>query len=75
MEVHDFLWLLSNSRLLTQNNLAKRRDVSDPTCVFCREGNDLHLFFDCCVSRIIWGTVTKILELNVGKDFESMANL
>lgn len=29
--VQIFLWLLSNNRLLTEDNLDKRRDVSDPT--------------------------------------------
>ena len=30
--VQFFLWLLSKNKLLTQDNLAKRRKVDDPTC-------------------------------------------
>jgi hypothetical protein len=29
--VQFFLWLLSNNRVLTRDNLAKRREVNDPT--------------------------------------------
>ena len=32
--VQFFLWLLSRNRILTRDNLQKRRDVSDPTCLF-----------------------------------------
>jgi len=45
--VHFFLWLLSCNRLLTRDNLKKRRDVSDPTCLFCSEQESIsHLFFE-----------------------------
>jgi hypothetical protein len=29
--VQLFLWLVSNNKVLTRDNLAKRREVSDPT--------------------------------------------
>ena len=50
--VHIFLWLLSNNKILTRMNLAKRQHVEDKTCLFCSEQETVgHLFFDCCVAR------------------------
>ena len=47
--VQFFLWLLSHNKILTRDNLQKRRDVSDPTCLFCSEQESIrHLFFECC---------------------------
>lgn len=31
--VQFFLWLMSQNKLLTRDNLQKRRDISDPTCL------------------------------------------
>jgi hypothetical protein len=33
--LHIFLWLLANDKILTRNNLAKRRHVEDGSCLFC----------------------------------------
>ena len=35
--VQIFLWLVSKNKILTRDNLAKRREVSDKTCLFCNE--------------------------------------
>jgi hypothetical protein len=44
--VHFFLWLHSKNKLLTQDNLEKRRAVDDTICVFCTERETIcHLFF------------------------------
>jgi len=62
--VQIFLWLLAKNRVLTRDNLAKRREVSDKTCVFCIGLESVnHLFFDCCVAKRIWLIVSEILEL------------
>jgi hypothetical protein len=46
--VQFFLWLLSKNKLLTRDNLAKRKNISDPTCVLCSENESIiHLFFGC----------------------------
>jgi hypothetical protein len=34
---HIFLWLLTNNKILTRDNLAKRKYVEDLTCLFCSE--------------------------------------
>jgi hypothetical protein len=35
--VHIFLWLLINNRVLTRDNLAKRRKLEDESCLLCSE--------------------------------------
>jgi hypothetical protein len=43
-----FLWLLSHNRILTRDNLVKRPNVDDLTCVFCNEPKtSTQLFFEC----------------------------
>jgi hypothetical protein len=66
------LLLLSKNKLLTKDNLAKRREVSDPTC--CAENESInHLFFECCIAKIIWECISELLNLSLGQDFESVA--
>ena len=72
--VQFFLWLLSQNKLLTRDNLAKRRRVSDPTCLFCADKESInHLFFDGCIAKIIWECISELLNLSLGQDFESVA--
>jgi hypothetical protein len=48
--VHIFLWLLANNKVLTRDNLAKRKSVDDKTCMFCFEFESMcHLFFN-----VVW---------------------
>ena len=72
--VHIFLWLLYNNKLLTRDNLQKKkRDAEDKSCLFCCEEESInHLFFDCCVSKLIWGWISEVTEIQVGVDFESI---
>ena len=54
LNIHVFLSLAYNNKCLTRDNLAKRRHVEDPTCVFCGENESInHLFFDCVVASQI----------------------
>lgn len=49
--VHFFLWLLINNKVLTRDDLVKRRKVEDDTCLFCSEKESCnHLFFECVVA-------------------------
>ena len=69
-----FLWLVTKNKTLTRNNLAKRREVSDKTCLFRSEAESVHhLFFDCCVAQRIWSMIAEILNLNNNGNFESIA--
>lgn len=74
--VQFFLWLLSKNDLLTHDNLAKRKNISDPTCLLCFENESIiHLFFGCCVSKLIWKYISELLGVRIGYDFESAAQL
>ena len=74
--VQFFLWLLSNNRVLTRDNLAKRREVNDPTWLFYNEKESItHLFFQCCVASNVWVYISGWLNKIVGADFESVASL
>jgi hypothetical protein len=72
--VHIFLWLLSNNKLMTRDNLKKRHLGKPISCEFCSEPETIsHLFFDCIVARRSWSSVSNFLNLQLGSDFESVA--
>ena len=72
--VQFFLWLLSKNKLLTRDNVAKRRTVNDNTCLLCSEKESInHLFFECCVAKLVWDYISELLGLRIGHDFESVA--
>jgi hypothetical protein len=72
--VHFFLRLLSHDRLLTRNNLGKRRQVDDKSCVFCSDEESInHLFFECVVSKQAWVVVSEVVGFQMGANYESMA--
>jgi hypothetical protein len=59
LRIHVFLWLLTNDKILTRDNLSKRKKLNDLTCLFCSEHENVnHLFFGCCVSRFAWGNLS-----------------
>jgi hypothetical protein len=75
-KVHIFLWLLTNNKVLIRDNLAKRRQVDDLSCLFCSETESIsHLFFECCVAKVFWQTISEITNVKLGSDFESVAKL
>jgi hypothetical protein len=42
-----FLWLLTNNKTLNRDNLVKRKNLDDLTCVFCSENEIVNpLFFE-----------------------------
>jgi hypothetical protein len=58
--VQFFLWLLSKNKLLTRDNLEKRRALNDNTCVFCSEHESVcHLFHNCVVARRAWQLISE----------------
>jgi hypothetical protein len=74
--VQMFLWFLSSNRLLTRDNLAKRREVNDPSCLYCLENESIvHLFFNRCVASNVWSFISSLLQIHVGGCFESVASL
>lgn len=74
--VQIFLLLLSKNKLLTRDNLEKRRKVEDLTCLFCSETENIHhLFFDCCVAKRMWSVLADIMSLSGNWDYEHVASL
>jgi hypothetical protein len=68
-----FLLLFANNKVLTRDNLAKRHHVENNTCLFCAELESAsHLFFDCCMARMIWSDVSDMTDSPLIIDFESM---
>jgi hypothetical protein len=54
----------------------KRKHIDDKTCLFCSKPETvLHLFFECCVARIVWGNICEITDLPLIKDFESLGTM
>jgi hypothetical protein len=51
--IHIFLWLLSKNRILTEDNLAKRREVLDQSCLLCVERESVdHLSFNVLLLNV-----------------------
>jgi hypothetical protein len=72
--VYIFLWLLVNNKTLTRDNLVKRRNLDDKTCVFYNEPESVtHLFFQCCVTQAMWDYFCEVTKVRMGTDFESVA--
>jgi hypothetical protein len=50
--VQFLLWLLSKNKLLTRDNIEKRRTLDDNTCVFCSEPESArHILYECVVAK------------------------
>lgn len=72
--IHIFLWLLSKNKTLTRDNVAKRKHVEDKTCLFCSENESVvHLFFECVVAKRLWSELSVLLNIDIGRNFESVA--
>jgi hypothetical protein len=74
--IHIFLWLLANNKTLTRDNLAKRRNAEDKTCLFYADlESTQHLFYDYCVAQNMWSTISEITGVHIHPDVESMASM
>jgi hypothetical protein len=52
LNVHFFFWLLSKNKLLTRDNLGKRRKLDDQSCMSCSDREYVnHIFFECVVTK------------------------
>jgi hypothetical protein len=73
--VHFFLWLLAKNKNLTRDNLGKRREVTDKSCLFCKEVETCnHLFFECVVDKRMWDLISQVIGMNMGGDFENIGS-
>jgi hypothetical protein len=76
-KIHFFLWLLAHRKNLTRDNLVKRQNVDDLTCLLCVESETCdHLFFECVVASAIWSEVSQIMIFpNAHVTFSSIFSL
>jgi hypothetical protein len=75
-KIHFFLWLLAHRKTLTRDNLVKRQNVDDLTCLCSNELETCDLFFDCAVATAVWAEARKFLKLaEVDITFVSIADL
>ena len=72
--VQVFLWLLSNNKLLTRDNLSKRREVFDKTCLLCSDDESIgHIFFYCCAVLPVWSFFSELFDTQLTGGFECVA--
>jgi hypothetical protein len=72
--VQFFLWLITKNRLLTRDNLRKRKRIDDMSCLMCCEQESTnHLLFECCVSQQIWIDYNDVFEWNIGSNYMNVA--
>jgi hypothetical protein len=47
----------------------------DKTCLFCNEvETPIHVFYDCCMTKVLWERVSVVTGLPLISSFEDMAN-
>jgi hypothetical protein len=57
-KIKTFMWLIEQGAILTKDNMLRRNWHEDPSCYFCKLPESMdHLFFECPVAKVIWGTV------------------
>lgn len=72
--VQIFFWLVSKNKILTRDNVAKRKHIEDGSGLFCSENESIHhLFFECAVAHRIWCDMSECCGVNIGANYESVA--
>lgn len=60
---HVFLWLVVNNKILTRDNLLKRRHADDIIYMICDEWKTTQqLFFDYIVAIAIWTYISELFQ-------------
>uniref|UniRef100_A0A8I6YY10 Reverse transcriptase zinc-binding domain-containing protein n=1 Tax=Hordeum vulgare subsp. vulgare TaxID=112509 RepID=A0A8I6YY10_HORVV len=74
--IHVFLWLCLYNKILTRDNVAKRRNVDDLTCLFCNEKESIqHLFFYCINAEHIWSIVSEFFMIRKIQCFDDISSM
>lgn len=74
--IHVFLWLLFHNKLMTRDNLEKRKFRNPKDRVFCSCNASIeHMFFDCIVAKQVWGKVSEFFGRPLGSNVTSIACL
>lgn len=72
--IQNFLWLFSQNKIMTRDNLRKRGLPKPLECSLCKDFEYVtHLFFDCLISRLLWEEVFEIFKVRIN-DFISLAS-
>lgn len=72
--IHIFLWLLANNKLLTRDNLAKRREVADKTCLFCSDHESTGRPITCFLIVVLLLLLGKLSLMLVAMPLELILN-
>jgi hypothetical protein len=72
--IQVFLWLFSQNKIMTRDNLRTRGMVKPLECEMCKELETVkHLMFDCIVARQLWTIVEKVFDCKID-NFESITS-
>jgi hypothetical protein len=72
--IQVFLWLFSQNKVMTRDNLRKLGMPKPLDCSLCKEMENVkHLFFECLVSELLWDMVFDVFGIRV-TDFLSIAS-
>lgn len=58
-----FAWLVIHNKILTRDNLSKRQNVDDTSCLFCSEPETVAIYFVNALLQFannIWQTVAEV---------------
>ena len=70
-----FLWLAFHNKILTRDNLNKRREVENLKCLFCNEDETVcHLFFECVVAKQVWSDISDSFEFSIPNDMNELSS-
>jgi zinc-binding in reverse transcriptase len=65
LKIKIFLWLVQQNRILTKDNLIKRRWQGDTKCIFCDEYETVtHLFIKCSIAFCLWSWICRYNNCN-----------
>jgi hypothetical protein len=64
--IQVFLWLFSQNKIMTRDNLRRRGMPKPLECSLCKEIESVkHLFFDCLISELLWDLVFEVFGIKV----------
>jgi hypothetical protein len=72
--IQVFLWLFSQNKIMTRDNLRTRGMVKPLECEMCKELETVkHIMFECIVAKLLWAIVERVFDCNI-TNFESIAS-
>jgi hypothetical protein len=69
------MWLFSQNKVMTRDNLRRRGMPKPLECSLCKEIEIVkHLFFECLISELLWDDVFEVFNIRA-TDFLSIASI